>query len=179
MSNIKRSRDRIKTLWADTPWEDVAAYIGPNAEKFRKVWEKQRGRILEKGYGNTWSFCWGAFLLSYVWFFYRKQWLAGAMLLGLPIIIAVLFPTVTEGLGGVAIIIALMGKSLYLQDAMPKIAKIRAAAPDDAARHAVLAAAGGTSKLAAIISGVVFVLSILALIASAVHGNGGVTGPGG
>ncbi len=167
MSNIKQGREKLQTIWAETPWDDIAAYIGPNAGKFRPAWEKLRQKILEKGYGNTWSMCWPALFISYVWFFYRKQWVAGAVLVGLPIVIGFMFPSATGGLGGVAIVIALMAKSLYLQDVVQKTARIRAAEPDDAARHAALAAAGGISWPGAIVSGVFFAVTVAVVIISA------------
>jgi hypothetical protein len=167
MATRQERREKQRAVWAETPWEDVAAYIGPNAGQFRKVWEKQRQVMLEKGYGNTWSFSWPALVLSYVWFLYRKQWAVGAVLVGLPIIIGLLFPNALGGFGGVGIVIAMLAKGLYLQVAVPKIAKMRALAPDDAARHAVLAAAGGVSWPAAIVSGVFFAATVAAVIISA------------
>jgi hypothetical protein len=169
VSNIKQRREKLQTIWADTPWDDVAAFIGPNAEKFRPGWEKQRQKILEKGHANNMSFCWPAFFLAYAWFFYRKQWVAGALLFGLPVIIIFLFPAATNALGGVGIAMALMGKGLYLQESVRKTAKIRAAEPDDAARHAALAAAGGISWPAGIVSGVFLALSAAAAIISILH----------
>jgi Protein of unknown function (DUF2628) len=164
MRNIKSSREQLQAIWTDTTWEDIATYIGPNAERFRTAWEKQRAAILKKGHGITWGFCWPVFFLSYVWFFYRKQWLIGAMLIVVPIVIAFLFPTAEGGFGGLAIVIAMMAKSLYLQDVVPKVAKIRAAETGGVAREAVLAVSGGTSKLSGIISGVFFAISIVAVI---------------
>ncbi len=172
MTNIKNRRERLQEIWADTPWEDVAAFIGPNAERFRPVWEKQRGMILKKGHGLTWSFSWPTFFLSYVWFFYRKQWLIGGMLIVLPVVLIFLFPTATGGLGGLAIVIAMMAKCLYLQDALPRIAKMRATETEGGARQAALARSGGTSKLAAIISGVFYAVSILAVILSVTRSDG-------
>jgi hypothetical protein len=172
MTNIKGRRERQREIWGNTPWEDIAAFIGPNAERFRPVWEKQQGTILKMGYGLTSSFSWPAFFLSYVWFFYRRQWLVGAILIVLPVVLMFLFPTATGGFGGLAIVIAMMAKRLYLQDALPKIARIRAAETDGAARQAALARSGGTSKPAAIISGVFYAVSILVVILSMTRSDG-------
>jgi hypothetical protein len=169
VSSIKERREKLQTIWADTPWDDIAAFIGPNAEKFRPGWKRQQKKILEKGYANDISFCWPAFFLAYVWFFYRKQWAAGALLFGLPVVIIFLFPSAKNALGGVSFAMALMGKGLYLQESVRKTAKISAAEPDDAARHAALAAAGGISWPAGIVSGMFFALSAAAAIISILH----------
>jgi hypothetical protein len=66
----------------------------------------------------------------------------------------------------------MMAKRLYLQDALPKIARIRAAETDGAARQAALARSGGTSKPAAIISGVFYAVSILVVILSMTRSDG-------
>lgn len=166
MNNTKTRRGQLQTIWAETPWDDIAAYIGPNAEKFRPAWDQQRAVILKKGYGFTWTFCWPALLVSYVWFFYRKQWILGGLLLVLPVLIVIVYPAASGAFGGVGLAMATMAKSFYLQDIIPKIAKIRAAQPDAAIRAASLAASGGTSKLAAMLSAIFAAASIAALIFS-------------
>lgn len=164
MSRIKNNRIQSQAVWADTPWEDVAAYIGPHAEGFRRVWEKQRTAFAEKGYGITWSFCWPVFFLSFVWFFYRKQWLLGAVIIIIPTVFVILFPSAKDSFGGAALVLTLMAKSFYLQDALPKIAKIRTAEPDVGLRAAKLQKAGGASIIAGIISGGFYALMLLAAI---------------
>jgi len=167
MKNVKARKGELQAAWSDTPWEDIAAYIGPNAERFRSAWEKQRTLILTKGSGFGWTFCWPALVLSYVWFFYRKQWALGSILLVLPAVITVAYPAAAGGLAGMGIAFGMMAKGFYLLGAVSKITKIRAKLADDAARKTALAAAGGTSKLAGIISGIVFALSVAAVIMSA------------
>lgn len=164
MNKLRIRREQQQAFWRETPWDDVATYIGPNAAQFRTVWDKQRSQILKKGSGITWSFCWPVFFLSFVWLFYRKQYLAGAVLIIVPVVLGMLFPTASGAFGGIAIAIATMAKSLYLQDAIPKIARIRATIPDEATREAALKATGGTSKPAGIISLIVFIGAILATI---------------
>jgi hypothetical protein len=171
MISSKTRREQLQAVWANTPWADIATYIGPNAEKFRTAWEKQRAVTLKKGGGFSWSFCWPALFLSFVWFFYRKQWLAGAILIILPIILVALFPTISGALGGVAIALSMMAKSLYLQDILPKIAKITAATPVGAARQTALASAGGTSKLAGIISLIFLAVALVGAGLSVANGQ--------
>lgn len=170
MATIAERKAQHQRLWSETPWDDVAAYIGPNAEKFRAVWEKQRAVIAKKGSGIAWGFCWPVFFFSFVWFFARKQYLMGAILVAFPIILYWIVPSATSSLGGVGIAIAMMAKSFYLQDAMAKIAKIVAALPPNADREHALAQAGGLSLPAAGISGL-FYAAIVAITVMSVWGS--------
>jgi hypothetical protein len=56
MASIADRKAQMQALWRDTSWEDVTAYIGPNADTFRATWEKQRAMILDKGHGIAWGF---------------------------------------------------------------------------------------------------------------------------
>ena len=148
MAGITERKARLRELWSDTSWEDAAAFIGPNAGRFRKAWEKQRMLMLDKGGGIAWSFCWPALLLSFVWFFYRKQWFAGAVILILPPVLAYLLPGSAGSFVGIDVALAMMAKSVYMHDVVSKIAKVKAAGGDSAA----IAAAGGISWPAGIAS---------------------------
>jgi hypothetical protein len=161
--------EQLRAIWAETPWDDVATFIGPNPDKFRATWDKQREMILSKGSGIAWSFCWPFLFLSFVWFFYRKQWLMGVVLIVVPLIFAFFLPSVTGAFGGIGIALAAMAKSAYLQDAMAKIAKIRVSIQDDAGRQTALAAAGGVSWPAALISGGVLAASLAAVVLTMVR----------
>jgi len=165
MTTIEERKSRTLAIWSETTWEEVAAYIGPNAAKFRPTWEKQRNFAFAKSGGKiAWSFCWPAFLLSFAWFFYRKQWLIGAILIIVPIVLS--YFTSAGGSVGVGLVLACMAKSAYLQDAMAKIAKVREKlAPGDSLMTA-LAAAGGVSRPAGIIAGIVLVLCACTAIAA-------------
>jgi hypothetical protein len=59
MLSIAERKAKLQTLWRDASWEDVAAYIGPNADTFRATWEKQREKVLDKGHGIAWGFSYG------------------------------------------------------------------------------------------------------------------------
>ena len=130
MSTIQEHRARALAVWSDTSWEEVATYIGPNADKFRPIWEKQRKLILADKNRLVRSFCWPAFWMSFVWFFYRKQWLIGTLLILAPI---VLFYIGGPGSPiGIGIVVGCIANSTYLQDVMPKIARLKAqVAPGD------------------------------------------------
>jgi hypothetical protein len=152
MAKATERKAQMQAMWAETRWDDLAVFIGPNADRFRAAWEKQQAIMTGKGYGFAWSFCWPALFLTFVWFFYRKQWLAGGLMTVGPLVIGFFFPSLSGALGGIGIAFATMAKSFYFHDAIPKIAKIRAEGGDVAA----LAATGGVSWLAGIASGLIF-----------------------
>ena len=154
----------MAVLWGSVDWQDVATFIGPNAERFQKVFEKMRADALNRRPGICWSFSWAALLFSFAWFFARKQWLMGGLLLALPILASFFVPA--SALGGIGVFIAVMAKWAYLQTAVPKIAKIVRANPAGAARDAALVNAGGFSKTGAIVGGVLLIAAIAAAIVS-------------
>ncbi len=170
MPSIAERKQRLQTIWSETPWDDVATFIGPNAERFKAVWEKQNNLIAAKGAGVAWGFCWPAFFLSFVWFLARKQWVIGALLIILPIVLGYLFPSSTGGGAlGIALVMAAMAKSMYLQASMEKIAKIRDAHGAGEGRDAALRSAGGINWPAAAISGAVLAFAVYAAIQSVVE----------
>lgn len=164
MPTVAERKARIQALWTDVRWEDVAAYVGPNADRFKTVWEKQRAFALEGRGKIAWSLCWPAVFLSFAWFFYRKQWLTGAILIAVPVAIVAFLPVPPGAFGGVGIAVAMTAKSLYLQDAVPRIAKLKAAGSGDKAALA----AGGVSWPAGIVAGLLQALAIAATVAVAV-----------
>jgi hypothetical protein len=56
MASIANRKAQMQAIWRDTVWEDVAAFIGPNADMFRATRENQRALILNKGHGIAWGF---------------------------------------------------------------------------------------------------------------------------
>jgi len=170
MTTIEERKSRTLAIWSETTWEEVAAYIGPNADKFRSTWEKQRNFALAQSSGKiAWSFCWPAFLLSFAWFFYRKQWFIGAMLIVVPVVLS--YFTSAGGSVGVGLVLACMAKSAYLQDAMPKIAKVKEKLPPGDSLMAALAAAGGVSRPAGIIGGICFGLLAVAAVITVINSH--------
>ena len=167
--NAARSRrdvalDNMVALWSAVEWPDVATFIGPNAERFKKVFEKMRADALNRRTAIAWSFSWPALFFSFAWFFARKQWLMGGLLLGLPILASFFLPAAS--FGGIGIFIAANAKWAYLQTSVPKIAKIVQANPPGATRDAALAAVGGISKAGAIVGGIVLLAALAAFIMS-------------
>jgi hypothetical protein len=169
MNDRKNRREQLTMIWIDTSWEDIATYIGPNAAGFRSAWEKQRQKYLNQEFRIARTFSWPAFFLLYVWFFYRRQWVVASILLTLPIVAVLVFPAASGGLAGISVVAACMAKSVYLQDSIPKIAKIRAKEISPTALRSALEKAGRPSKPAGIAAGICFAASVLVTVISIIR----------
>lgn len=156
-------RQQVAEAWAETDWNDVAIFLGPNADRFLAVWQRTREKLLAKGMGNAAGWSWSAFVFSFAWFFYRKQWAAGVVLIAAPLTI-VYFGASAGGGVGVGIVMAIYAQSFLLQDAVLKIARIRSRGGGDAE----IAAAGGVSRIGGLVGGIIWLLSAAAVIASIV-----------
>src|ERR1700689_2414612 len=90
---------------------DLSTFFGPHADAYIAHYAKmQRG----SGWGRLFSRRWGwpAFLLSYGWYFYRKQYITGAIMVVLPIVLGIL----SHGVAGLSWIgFAMMGKTSYVR----------------------------------------------------------------
>ena len=150
---IETRRERAVRLWRESDWAEVAAFLGPNAHRFEGAWAKTRDKMAERGAGIAWSWSWPALLFSFGWFFYRRQWAIGAVLLILPIALALLLER-APGTLGAFIVIAVMGKSLVVQDAVNRIAKIK----EKGGGMAKITAAGGVSIPGAILGGLILAI---------------------
>ena len=163
MTSVAERKAQARALWEASGWAEVATFIGPDAESFRRTWERCREAALAGKLPLKWSLSWPALLFEWVWWAYRRQWWAAALLLAVPIIVGNVVPGTGTGLAGGEIAVALMANSIYVQIAVAKIAKIRASGGGTAE----IAAAGGTSRPAAIIGGIVLTVMIVGLIAAA------------
>jgi len=141
---------RSRRLWEQTRWEDVAAFIGPRAERFHGAWEATRAKNVEGRGGIAFGFCWPALLFGFAWFLYRKLWAFGLMLLILPVALAWMLESPGGGIG-LTVAISLMGKSMYVQHALSRIDAIRA----DGGGEEALRAAGGVSLVGGAIGGAI------------------------
>jgi hypothetical protein len=141
---------RALDLWQRTSWDEIALFAGPRAESFHGAWEATRAKIASGRGGISFGFCLPALLFGFAWFFYRKMWTAGAMLLVLPAALAFLFGN-GGGSAGLAIAVSLFAKSLYVQHAVAKIGALRDAGAGDEA----IEAAGGTSLPGGIVGGLI------------------------
>jgi hypothetical protein len=150
---------RSKRLWEETDWEELALFIGPNADSFRGAWEATRAKNLDGRGGIAFKFCWPAFLFGFAWFLYRKMWAFGLLLLIVPVALGFMFES-PGGSMGVAIAVSLFAKSMYVQHALPKIEEARAGGGGGEA----VRAAGGVSILGGAIGGAILAASVAASV---------------
>ncbi len=140
---------------------ELAAFAGPNASKFLKTYDVQAARLQrapgEKSVFRFFQgdFIWPAFFVGPVWFFYRKMWVWGA---GAAVIILILGLIPVTSRLSIPIAVAMAGSSslIYLAHAAKTIERIRAASATGVLTEAELAVAGGVSKRAGWIAGVIY-----------------------
>ncbi len=164
--------EKLKQTWTDVSWDDMSNYIGPNAESYRKVWEKNRTSFIEKGkppFNFNWS--WPAFfpVLGIPWALARKQWLFAGLMAGAIVLLNVLGSYMpSTSFGFMPFLVAIMAKPFYVQQAVNKIAKIKDEIPAGAARDATIRDAGGLNMtygyVAAAISIGLLAIAIFSLV---------------
>ncbi|MGE5538747.1 MAG: hypothetical protein ACM30I_09010 [Gemmatimonas sp.] len=121
---------------------DLATYFGPRAASYLAAYEKVRKQVVEKRrWVQLWS--WPAFLLGFVWMFYRKIYIWGALLFLLPIVAAVVFGT--SGMAGLAGVLGVLGKRMYVEAGLSRISKANALGLTGQERTDYLSRAGGVS----------------------------------
>lgn len=138
---------------AETSDEDLfRLFVGPNAEKFLRIYRAQK----EKKHAT--SFNWVVLFASLPWFFYRKLYVVGACILLLPIILIVIFPNLSGvSTTGIAVALALLANSLYVQIAQRRIKKVKALNLPPAERDQRIRKAGGTSPAGAVFGALILV----------------------
>ena len=145
---------------------ELEAFVGHNPAPFLKQYDRLRERPEKPGFGAMTSFVAMAFFLGPCWFFYRRMWAWGWVLVVL--LIGLGFVPGSSRLGvPVAVALGLLGRYTYLSQAFGRIEKLRGGAA--VADLETLRKAGGVSKWAgwtsAIIYAVVVVLAIVAMFA--------------
>jgi hypothetical protein len=172
MVSIKEKAAIAKAQWTDTPWEEIATFIGPNAEYYRSYYEKSHASMAEKGNpGFMFSWHWPALipLLGIPWAVARKNWAYVGIMALFYVVIIILGAFMERPNFGFAIFLApAMAKQTYMQFAMTKIGKIRAATAEGPARDAALREAGGLDMSSGYIAGAIcaaiVVLNIVLLV---------------
>ncbi|MCQ8279728.1 DUF2628 domain-containing protein [Acetobacteraceae bacterium KSS8] len=132
--------------------DELRRYIGPNADSFLPVYDRMQAK---QSSALPWTgFCWPAFFLGPVWFFYRKLWLFAGLLCAIILAVALIpkLPPISGLI--VSFISARMARWLYLTDAMKRLEALRETGQIN--RPGAIERAGGVSKPAAWISGIIF-----------------------
>jgi hypothetical protein len=153
----------------DRIYDDLAAFFGPNAEKFIEVYEKMRVSTgSRRAMPRIWS--WPVFFGYFIWFFYRKMYGYGAMLIFLPVIMGYLV-----GYGGssaMGIVFAMWAKGTYVNGALRRVYKADQLGLSGDERHGYLQRAGGISLIAGIFAGLIYAVLLAAAIFAGVHKAG-------
>jgi hypothetical protein len=138
---------------------DLSTFFGPNADAFLQTYEKMRAAPSKKRAAQR-AWCWPAFFGSFTWFFYRKMYAYGAMIIFLPVVFAYLFGTAS---GATWILFAMWAKTWYVNYGLGRIFKADKLELSGAERTDYLRRAGGVSLPAGIFAGVIYA-SMLALV---------------
>jgi hypothetical protein len=146
---------------------DLSIFFGPRADTFLHTYEKMRAAT---GTGRTLSraWCWPVFFGSFTWFFYRKMYAYGAMLILLPLVFSYLFGSAG---GSAAILFAVWGKGWYVNSGLGRVFKADQLGLTGAERSDYLQRAGGVSLPAGIFAGFIYVCMLALLVAGLVAGH--------
>jgi Protein of unknown function (DUF2628) len=139
---------------------DLSNYFGPRGETYLYVYEKMRTATGRRRL-NPINWCWPAFLLGAVWFFYRKMYLYGFSFILLLIILGFLDSTVAKM---TSFIFAMSSKGAYVKRGLRTIVKADGLGLVGTERAHYLSRAGGISLGAGVSAAMVFVLCIAARI---------------
>jgi hypothetical protein len=138
---------------------DLATFFGPRAEVFLDTYEKMRSATgARRRSPKTWS--WPVFLGSFTWFFYRKMYAYGAMIIILPLVLGYLIGSAGSVL---PILFAMWAKSWYVSSALNRITKADKLGLVGIERTDYLQRAGGVSLPAGIFAGLIYA-TLLALV---------------
>jgi RsiW-degrading membrane proteinase PrsW (M82 family) len=167
-----RMMDLLESADQDRVRADLKAFLGPRADVFLGTYETMRkGPNGPRLYVRTW--CWPGFFCAFAWFFYRKRYVEGAILVLLPLLTRMLFG-ITFGVGawaafavcaGVAVSAAAAGalKPYYVQVGLRRILKVDELCLSGAERSDYLRRAGGVSVATGAIAGFGY-FGVLALV---------------
>ena len=136
---------------------ELETFFGPNADVYLDTYDKMRST--EKGFVRAWS--WPVFLGSFTWFFYRKMYGAGAIMIFVPMILRYLIGGISVGS---LIVFAMSAKSWYVHTAMARISKADQLGLKGNARTDYLQRAGGVSLTAGLLAGFVYVSAFLFVV---------------
>lgn len=147
---------------------DLTTFFGPRAEVYLDTYEKMRSATgSRRMMPRTWS--WPVFLGSFTWFFYRKMYAYGAMIIILPMILGYLFGSAG---GAMAIVFAIWAKGWYVGSALHRIVKADKLGLAGAERSDYLQRAGGVSLPAGIFAGFIYASLLGLMIFAAVYKAG-------
>jgi hypothetical protein len=138
--------------------EDLRTFFGPRADKYLAIYEKMR--IGNKSYTPGWN--WVVFFTAFPWFFYRKMYIFGSLLIFLPALAGYLFGL--TGNAGLVGALSVSANSQYVQSAMKRLQKADELGLIGERRQEYLRRAGGVSIVAGTLTGILFALLMAAVV---------------
>jgi hypothetical protein len=141
--------------------EDLRQYFGPRADKYLEVYEKMRASKA----GYTTSRNWIVLLTGFPWYFYRKMYITGTLLIFLPALLNYLFGL--TGNLGVATGLYLTANVQYVWSGIKRIEKADTLGLIGDERRDYLRRAGGVSVVAGTLSGLLCAAIVIAAFAGA------------
>lgn len=150
---------------------ELAAFVGPNAEPFLKMYDRLRERPEKPAFRAMTSFVVMAFFLGPCWFFYRRMWGWAWALVAVMVALAFIPGSSRAGFP-LAIALSMFGRYSHLSRAFSVIERLRGGAavadPDELRR------AGGVSRAAGWTSSAVYlVLAAIGIAAAVLFITGG------
>lgn len=137
----------------DSVRSDLTTLFGPRSDYYLKEYEdrRQRKEAGELHLRPSWN--WWVFFGGFAWFFYRKLYVYGAALFILPIALNWLLGDFPDF--GMGIIVCAGANMAYVDWSLRRVAKANALSLLGEARADYLRRAGGVSKWAGAIAGVI------------------------
>jgi hypothetical protein len=141
--------------------DDLRAYFGPRADKYLAIYEKMR--TSNKSYVTSWN--WVVFFTTFPWYFYRKMYVTGSLLIFLPALASYLLGI--AGNAGLGAALAISANSQYVLSGLRRLQKADALGLIGQRRQEYLRRAGGVSIVAGVCAGVMLALAASAAILDA------------
>lgn len=159
-------KDKLKTLlltkvdMSAITWADLATAIGPNADKYEKLWQRMHSD--SKNPFKTFSLCWSAIPFFGVPWAVARKMPAWAVIMFVAMVIAAFAIPSDAGALGLAFALSVSQKSMYLRWLSAHIQHINHQGLVGEARQQALQAVGGLdAKSGWITAGVLLAVSAL------------------
>lgn len=158
-SSRRGSRAMFERPDQDRIRDDLREYFGPHADAYLDIYEKMRAR--KTPFASTRN--WVVLITGFPWYFYRKMYITGTLLIFVPALINYLFGL--TGNIGVAAGLYVTANSQYVLSGIRRIEKADTLGLIGNERRDYLRRAGGVSVVAGTLAGLlcaaVFILAIV------------------
>ncbi|HLH95837.1 MAG TPA: GYF domain-containing protein [Xanthobacteraceae bacterium] len=137
---------------------DLREFFGPRAETYLAIHARMRSGT--NAFAGGWN--WPVFFIGFPWFFYRKMYVIGAIVLIAPALAAYLIGF--TGNAGISAVLATLANRIYISIAMRRLKKADTLALVGEERRDYLRRAGGVSVVAGTLAGLVLAASFASII---------------